>query len=289
MSLIPLDTEHSDYEIISPIVNYIIGRVGNIDQLSLKIPPIFRQAVDEVIDAPRTNRFTIDELEKTEKTYLGTKVEILLRNLLKLPKGNILDLSIEGVEVDIKNTIGQNWTIPLESYNRPAILTKFDEKKAICSFGVIYIRPEYLNVGKNRDSKRSISITGKNNIWWILKDYPYSKNFWETIPESEINFIISSGKGTLRIATFFEKIQGVPISRQCIHDIAQQNDYMKRIRKNGGARDILNPKKIAILWGKKDRTLIAELGLPILKDDEFISYKAITNDAFIKLSKAGHL
>ena len=76
------------------------------------LPPLFRQAVDEVIDAPRTNRFTIGELEKTEKTYLGTKVEILLRDFLKLPKGKILDLSVDGVEVDIKNTMQRAWTIP---------------------------------------------------------------------------------------------------------------------------------------------------------------------------------
>ena len=40
------------------------------------------------------------ELEKTEKTYIGTKVEILVRDFFRLPKG-ILDLTIDGLDVDV--------------------------------------------------------------------------------------------------------------------------------------------------------------------------------------------
>jgi len=38
-----------------------------------------RRALDEVIDGPRTGRYSVEQLEKTEKTYIGTKVEILIR------------------------------------------------------------------------------------------------------------------------------------------------------------------------------------------------------------------
>ena len=113
---------------------------GNETAFSIQAPALFRQAIDEVIDAPRTNRFTLDETEKTENTYLGTKIEILLRNHLNLGKGNILDLLVDGYEVDIKNTMGMNWTIPLESYGHPALLIRVSERKALCDVGLIVVK-----------------------------------------------------------------------------------------------------------------------------------------------------
>ena len=36
-----------------------------------------RQSIDEVLDGPRTGRWGFEQLEKTEKTYVGTKLEIV--------------------------------------------------------------------------------------------------------------------------------------------------------------------------------------------------------------------
>jgi hypothetical protein len=47
---------------------------------------------------------------------------------------------------------------------------------------------------------------------------------------------------------------------------------MKRVRRNGGARDILDQKRIAILWGSGDSALIARLNLGRVSKTEFISY-----------------
>ena len=104
---------------------------GWIVELTQEIPQIIRRAIDEVIDAPRTNRFILSETEKTEKTYLGTKIEILLRAYLGLPKGNVLDLSIAGVETDIKNTMGSNWTIPMEALVIPASCSRRTRKPRV--------------------------------------------------------------------------------------------------------------------------------------------------------------
>ena len=40
---------------------------------------IVRRAIDEVIDGPRTGRWSMDQLTRTEKSYVGSKIEILLR------------------------------------------------------------------------------------------------------------------------------------------------------------------------------------------------------------------
>src|ERR1700761_2095566 len=134
-----------DYELLRRLEHAIIRHAGGLKRFQEEIPLLIRQAIDEVIDTPRSGRFTLDELEKTEKTYIGTKIEILLRNHLKMQKGRVMDLSIDGTEVDIKNTIGSNWNIPAEAVGHPCILLKADESLFICSFGLIMIRKEALN------------------------------------------------------------------------------------------------------------------------------------------------
>ena len=94
---------------------------------------------------------------------------------------------------------------------------------------------------------------------------------------------------TEQLADLFEKQQGVPISRNVIRQIANQLDYMKRVRHNGGARDILDQKGIALLWGSGDRQLISQLGLGPVSASEFISYTP-KNSVELKLIRAhGHL
>jgi hypothetical protein len=65
-----------------------------------------------------------------------------------------------------------------------------------------------------------------------------------------------------------------PISRTVVLGAARQKDAMKRLRKNGGARDSLARDNIALLSGHFDSKLIEELGLPKCEKDEFISFSA---------------
>jgi hypothetical protein len=255
----------------------------------MEVPVLLRRAIDEVIDTARSNRFTLDETEKTEKTYLGTKVEILLRYFLKMPRGNKLDLSIDGTETDIKNTILRTWTIPREAIGHPCIVIKTDEKRAVCSFGIIVIRDEVLNVGENRDKKRTISKAGFLNIHWLLQDEPYPENFWQNLDPELKQRIISLPSGTKRIAALCRLVQQRPISRSIVFGLGQQDDAMKRLRKNGGARDVLFQEGIAILSGQYDHELIETLGLPKCERDEFISFEPKLTAHIALLRAAGSI
>ena len=97
-----LDPAHRDYELLTKIEQALVRQAGGWEKFCVDIPQLLRQAIDEVIDSYRSGRFTVAELEKTEKSYLGTKIEILLRNHLTLKKGKILDLDVDGIEVDVK-------------------------------------------------------------------------------------------------------------------------------------------------------------------------------------------
>ena len=101
--------------------------------------------------------------------------------------------------------------------------------------------------------------------------------------------ILPPGGGTLRLAALFETVQKKPISRVIVQAIAQQDDYMKRIRRNGGARDVLAPKGIAVLWGVADKELVEKLKLGPVGPDEFISYKPTDPAEIALLRKAQHI
>lgn len=289
MSQFPLDSSHPDYPLVSKLVKAILSYAGGFDKFAADVPALLRQAFDEVIDAPRTSRFTLGETEKTEKTYVGTKVEILVRNYLGVPKGDVLDMLIDGIEIDIKNTTGRDWMLPKEVIGRPALLVRSSEKTALCDVGVVVCRPEYLRLSTNQDGKGQLLAAQHVNIWWILRQHPYPPNFWEVLSVPDRMEIMSARGGTSRIAALFEKVQGRPISRQQVSALAQQHDYMKRIRRNGGARDILAPKGIALLWGQRDRRLIEQLGLGPVTADEFISFRPLKANDVMLLRNAGHI
>ena len=286
MSALPLDPNHDDYKTVRPLVDGVLAAGGGLERIANDLPDLFRTAIDEVIDAPRTNRFTLRVTEKTEKTYLGTKVEILIRNYLGFPKGTKLDLNINGVECDIKNTMQHNWSIPKENVGRPAMLIRLNEQTALCDVGIAILRDEYLNPGKNQDGKRGVNSKRFNDIWWLLKEHRYPANFWEVLPVETREQIMAAGKGTARVAKLFDLIRDKPISRTQVEAIAQQKDPMRRVRKSGGARDSLAPQGIAILSGRQHGELIERLGLGKVYTDEFISYAPTTPDHIAMLRKA---
>ena len=91
-----------------------------------------------------------------------------------------------------------------------------------------------------------------------------------------------------KLAALFEANQGMPISRDTVQAVASQLDYMKRLRRNGGARDILDQKGIALLWGKGDWYVISKLGLGSVSESEFIAYTPKDPSELKLLQMHGH-
>jgi Restriction endonuclease NaeI len=287
---VPLPESHPDFAELASLRNDLLNAVGGQQMFEEKLRSFFRSAIDEVIDTARTGRFFLEEAEKTEKTYLGTKFEILLRDWLQVPRGVVLDLLIGGREVDVKSTTGggSGWMIPLEALDQFCILLRVNEKLAKCAVGLVRARPAYLRSSTNQDKKTSFSAAGTANIWWLASNFAYTPNFWSLISADLRQRIMSSGAGTKRLATLFENCLGMPVSRVQVAAIAAQDDFMKRIRRNGGARDILAPKGIAILYSETDRALMHQLGLTF-GSREFLSHRATTEEQATLLRDAGHI
>ncbi|WP_050528555.1 NaeI family type II restriction endonuclease [Pseudorhodobacter aquimaris] len=267
---------HPDHGLLTAIADEISDRAGGETALAAEFPAMLRQCIDDVIMTPKTGRRSYDELEKTEKTYIGTRVEIELRAMLRLPKGK-LDTVILGYDVDIKNTMGSNWMIPTEAQGHPCILVAADEARALCYLGLIVTRPDYLTLGQNKDAKKSISAPGFANILWLLQDHPYPPNFWRTVAPEVVERIFAGQSGNQRMANLFREVQGTPITRDVVEAVAKQQDFMRRIRSDNGrgTRDHLAREGILLLSGHYDAPLISALNLPLCSASEFISYRPV--------------
>lgn len=285
-----LPGQHVDFTDIEKLERDLFQAVGGIERFEEKLRSFFRSAIDEVIDTARTGRYFLSDLEKTEKTYLGTKFEILLRDWLGVPHGIILDLLIGEREVDVKSTTGggSGWMIPPEALNQLCILLRINEVDSTCAVGLTRARPEYLRSGLNRDAKTSFSAAGRVNIWWLVQDFNYTPNFWTLVDAPTREFIMTPRGGKGRLARLFETCLETPVSRVLIASIAAQDDFMKRIRRNGGARDILAPKGIAVLYSENDRDLMQALEIRF-GSREFVSFRPRDADQVAMLRAAKHI
>jgi hypothetical protein len=286
----PLPKDHPDFADLDNLQRNLLNAVGGQGLFEERLRSFFRSAIDEVIDTARTGRFFLNDLEKTEKTYLGTKFEILLRDWLQVPRGVFLDLKIGGEEVDVKSTVmgKSGWMIPPEAIDQLCILLRVNEKTSVCAVGLCRARSHYLTVGKNRDKKGALSAEGRSNIWWMVQHLPYTANFWSQISNDLRNKIMSPKSGTKRLVILFESCLNTPVSRVLISSVAAQDDFMKRLRKNGGARDALTKKGIFILYSESQRELMRSLGLKF-GSREFVSFRASTNVEAQILRDAGLL
>lgn len=255
--------------------------------MTRKMPVLIQDAIDFVIDPVHTGRTKLVELDNVEKTFIGLKVEHFFRDYIDVPKG-LRDLRIDGTDVDIKNTVGSAWTIPPETYrnSEPVLLFMIADALGHCSVGLMVARPEYLRPGANRDAKRSTSAAARQHIYWLVEREKLPDSRWAGIDMDRFRELRAVAGGARRAAVFFLENTDRPVHRSVIQSLLHdQRDYMKRLRANGGARDLLIADLIVLLSGTFDQSKIALLGLPKTDPDELISHRC-TPDEWDRL--AGH-
>lgn len=178
---------------------------------------IIRQATDEAI-GPRTGRWKISQLEKTEKTYIGTKVEMVTRAALNLKRGK-LDAEIEGEQVDIKWSKRLAWEIPYEAVGHICLVIGTNEKGTKFSVGLIRCNEDRLNPGKNQDGKRTISSAGKCHMVWLVKDAALEPNFIAALPSEVTDDIMAQDTAKGRVRKFLLHMEGRPFPRSAIETV----------------------------------------------------------------------
>lgn len=244
-----------------------------------------RQSIDEVLDGPRTGRWDFVQLEKTEKTYVGTKLEIVVRAALGLERGPVLDLDVAGVPVDIKWAMDSSWQIPLEAVDRICLCIGGMKKLSMFQVGVVRCRAEYLNEGKNRDRKKTLSTTGRAAMRFLVPPAPLAPNFLSTI-DPAIRTDVMAGKTIQeRVSRLFCLLPRTPIPRGAVATVARTTgDPMRRVRSDTWAGDPFDGMKV--LSAKYGNALIEALGYPRLGRNEFMSVPKTEIDRLPAAKKA---
>lgn len=249
-----------------PELDTVLAEIKNIPDFKGKTAGVIRKAIDNVLQGDRTRRYSISQLTPEEKKHIGTQVEKGLKSeFFQGRAGKVSDTTIADVEVDIKNTIGENWMIPPEAVGRLCLLTRIDEKAATCSVGVIRARNELLGK-ENQDKKKSFSKEGRKSISWIVKDASLPVSAFLISTPAIRDDIFEKSSGQARVTELFRKIQAIPIHRSDIEAVAatkdRQVDLRARVR---DAKTKLQQEGLLVLrgWNRAENDEAGRRGYPI--------------------------
>lgn len=256
---------HPDFAELKPIFDALVC-ADTTSPITEQFSELCRVAVDYVLDPIRTGRTTIHELDKNEKSFIGLKIEHAIIDHFGFPRGVKYDMRVGEAEVDIKNSIATGWAIPRETYTYEGVclIAAFDESKWKSWLGLMKCRDEYLGK-KNQDAKRGIPVSSFEHVMWLAEGVPLAPSKWDEVDVKllrKLRAVVKTGNERARL--FFESHTNIKLHRDVVHALLyDQLDYMKRIRGNGGARDLLGPAGIAIVSGHwlSERELMNEFGL----------------------------
>lgn len=278
-----IDSNHIDFPLLKVLEREINERAGGTKALQERFPALVRDAIDFLLDPVRTARTQVSELDNVEKTFIGLKLEHFVRDMLDVPKG-VRDLVVAGMDVDIKNTTRSNWSIPQETYrnSEPCVLMAVNDKTSTCSLGLIVAKPEYLHAGiGNRDTKKGVSTFGFANILWLLDEAAFPSSRFSNLDMDRFRQLRKELQGNERAAQFLRENLYKVVHRDVMQALLfDQYDFMKRLRANGGAPDILRNEGIAILIGTytPDRKVAEALGVGHLDRREIVGVMARSKD-----------
>ena len=257
---------------------------------------VLRDSLDELLDGQRTGRWCYQHLMKTEKTYLGTAVEVNLTNEFEISEGVELDWNIDGREVDCKfsKDFG-GWEIPMEMYlcsdhgeqsgaeDHLALLLWMNDDDSQWAAGIVQIRDELLRFKPggfrqyNRDNKRRLNNYGIESICWLWGglhlDLP--ENLLLQLSERQRNAILSHRSGQERVNTLFREVQHKIITRATVLTVAQQDDAMKRVRDSRLPLHLGDEGLMILGHQEADPHIASALGLPVPAKGEFVSCRVV--------------
>ncbi|MGW3662819.1 NaeI family type II restriction endonuclease [Streptomyces sp. NPDC005141] len=264
---------------VDPELDEVYDHIKALDPTGRRFAMVLRDTIDQLLNGEVTGRYDWRALFKTEKTHAGTLVEINLQREFRFADGDAMDYQIAGVDVDCKYSqqFG-GWMIPPEAMGHLCLLAWADDYKSLWSVGLVRIRSEWLNAGSNRDLKLTIKAGHRDKIQWLWRNEALPENVLLHMDSADRDAVFASNSGQGRLNELFRRVQQRRIGRNVIRTVAQQKDYMKRVRGNGGSRSALMPEGILIMGDyASHREIAGQLGLPLPEEGEFVSARVVTS------------
>lgn len=254
----------------------VATRFRNADPYGKRFARVIRSTFDQLYDGQRTGRYSWNQLFKTEKTHFGTIIEINLRREFTdiIADGRILDYAVDGIEVDCKYSfkIG-GWMIPPEAFGKLLLVITASDENSEFAAGLVRASDVHRRTSSNRDGKTGLNVQGRERIEWLHFGEKLPPNVLLQLDTELVAKIMEPKSGQQRVNSLFREVLNTRIGRNTVATVAQQDDYMKRVRYNGGAREHLASEGIVILGGdySAHRRIATWLGLPVPIPGEFVS------------------
>ncbi|MFF1476132.1 NaeI family type II restriction endonuclease [Streptomyces sp. NPDC058301] len=246
------------------------------DPTGQRFAAVLRDTIDQLLNGEVTGRYDWKTLFKTEKTHAGTVVEINLQREFTFHDGIDMDYRIAGTDVDCKySQVFGGWMIPPEAMGHLCLLVWADDYKSRWSAGLLRIAPEWLNRGNNRDMKLTVKAEHRNKILWLWHEAELPENVLLHLDTATRHAILSPASGQQRVNELFRRVLNRKIGRGVVRTVAQQSDYMARVREaKGRARTVLREEGILIPGHYSSHQAVARaLGAPVPQHGELVSFR----------------
>jgi len=230
-------------------------------QMTERFGAAIRQSFDEVFDGQRTGRYSLKQLTKVEKTYIGTKVEIVIQTEFGLQRGQRMDYLVDGEELDAKWSIKSGgWMIPTEAVGELCLCMTADDVRSTFSVGIVRAEEANLRTSTNKDKKRQFNPEGIAAMSWLVDSGELAENLLLHLDDRTRSAILDDElSGQQRVNQLFRHVHRKIVSREVVLTVAQQDDGPKRVR---DARKLLQPEGIIVLGHQGSHPGIAKsLGL----------------------------
>ncbi|MFJ8956142.1 NaeI family type II restriction endonuclease [Streptomyces sp. NPDC102381] len=256
-----------------------------VDPTGENMAAVVRGTYDQLLDGRRMGRWDYRDLHKTEKTYMGTLIEINIYKEFELQEGEVADYLIEGIEVDCKyaKAVG-GWEIGPELVGCVCLVVTASDLLNTWRAGLVRASEQHLRFSENRDQKRKLNSTGVASIDWLwggLRELAPNQ-LLHMDPTKRSQIMAAQGPtgrntGQARINMLFSEMQQVVIRRVTVETVGYGlDDPLKRARSNGGARDALREDGILVLGHQDNDPYVAQgLGLPVPEKGQFISVRVV--------------
>jgi Restriction endonuclease NaeI len=254
------------------------AELHRLDPTGAAVAGVLRDTFDQLYDGQHSGRWAYEQLRKTEKTHMGTLVEINLHRRFGFDDGDATDYRIAGVEVDCKYSMSYGgWELPPEAVGHICLLITANDAGGSWTAGLIRVREPDLRGAANRDAKRQLTAVSRVRIRELWPGHGrLAENLFLRLDPLVRRRIFDAQSGQARTNELFRSVQRRIIRRAELATVAQQDDFMKRARGNGGARTHLRPEGVLVLGHQDgDAQIAAALGLPAPQKGEFISARVI--------------
>lgn len=258
--------DHADAAKLERVRTEIFRRIPKGATASSFFGGLIRRAIDEILML-RPRQYLIEHLGAPEQTYIGTRVEVLVKEALDVGSGAKADALIAAEEVDLKWSKTLQWMIGPETMGITCLGLGTDRKQETFSVGLFVPHADLLK-GQNRDKKFSAGGPfRRKHVQWIVEGAPLPQNFIATLSEATRNDIMSKGSAQERIRRLAELVPNRPIPRAAIRFVSlSKDDFMRRIREDSTRRVPPLGEMRCLSWkyGKRE---LERLGIDAGKDE----------------------